>query len=157
MAAWAAAAIASGGTAAGSTAWGLGTAALALILVVFVVVLRRRLAGRWSAGLAHGLVPVATIAFVLLATGGSLARAEAGPVSGAVRSGSPITAVLRVTGEPSALPAGAFGDGERFLVDADVVGGVLRGSGSPRRRPSWCWAEHRGQRWERVTACECSA
>lgn len=126
VAAWAAAAIASGGTAAGSTAWGLGTAALALILVVFVV-LHRRLAGRWSAGLAHGLVPVATIALVLLATGGSLARAEAGPVSGAVRSGSPITAVLRVTGEPSALPPGAFGDGERFLVDADVVGGVLRG------------------------------
>lgn len=126
VAAWVAAAIASGGTAAGSTAWGLGTAALALILVVFVV-LHRRLAGRWSAGLAHGLVPVATIALVLLATGGSLARAEAGPVSDAVRSGSPITAVLRVTGEPSALPPGAFGDGERFLVDADVVGGVLRG------------------------------
>ncbi|KQO00903.1 hypothetical protein ASF21_11425 [Arthrobacter sp. Leaf234] len=134
VAAWAAAAVASGGTAAASTAGGLGTATLALVLVVFVV-LRRRSARRWFAGLAHGLVPVATIALILLATGGSLARAEAGPVSDAVDSGSPITVVLRVTGEPSALPPGAFGDGERFLVDADVVGGVLRGVGFTAATP----------------------
>ncbi len=75
----------------------------------------------------QALPPAAALTLVLLAAGGTLARAEAGPVDDAVRGRVPFTAILRVTGEPSPLGPGAFGGGSRYLVDADVIGGVLSG------------------------------
>ncbi|MUK03322.1 MBL fold metallo-hydrolase [Vibrio cholerae] len=71
------------------------------------------------------LPPAAAVTLVLLSTAGGLARAEAGPVDELAGSGSSFTAILRVSGEPSLLAPGAFGDGDRYLVDADVVGGIL--------------------------------
>lgn len=84
-------------------------------------------ASRWGLVPAQGLAPAAALTLVLLAAGGSLARVKAGPVQDAVEAGSPFTAILRITGEPSSLAAGPFG-GDRYLVDAEVMGGVLRGT-----------------------------
>lgn len=126
--AWAAAATAIHGTAAAATAGGIAAAAAGLLLTVAVFSVRsgRKPAGRtlWTQALA----PAAALALVLLAAGGSLARAEAGPVQEAVLSEIPFTAILRISGEPSAIGPGSFGGGERFLVDATILGGVHRGT-----------------------------
>ncbi len=78
--------------------------------------------------IVQGMAPAAALALVLLATGGTLARAEEGPVSEAVDHATAFTALLRISGEPVALGQGAFGGGERFVVDAVVTGGVLGGT-----------------------------
>ncbi|MHA7207817.1 ComEC/Rec2 family competence protein [Arthrobacter sp. MDT1-65] len=123
--AWIAATVAVHGGATAATAGGLIAAAggLALACVVFLAPVEPRR----SRAAAQALPPAAALTLVLLAAGGALARAEAGPVDDAVREQTPFTAVLRVTGEPSPLAPGAFGGGTRFVVNADVVGGVLRG------------------------------
>ncbi|OUM39474.1 hypothetical protein B8W73_13390 [Arthrobacter agilis] len=76
---------------------------------------------------AQALAAAAALTLVLLAAGGSLARAEAGPVDDAVAGRIPFTAVLRISGEPLSLGPGNFGGGNRYLIDAVVAGGVLHG------------------------------
>lgn len=125
-AAWLAAAVAVQGAGTQATAGGLLFAALGLGLGC-VVLLGPAGRGRWVSLSSQALVPVASLALVLLASGGSLARAESGPVNEAKRDGLSFTALLRISGEPSILPPGPFGGGDRYLVDADVIGGVLRG------------------------------
>lgn len=126
-AAWTAAAVAVHGGAVGATAAGLLAGACALMLSCLVVIVpgRRR---AWALLPGQALAPAAALSLVLLSAGGSLARAEAGPVDEALDGGVPFTAVLRITGEPSSLGPGAFGGGKRYLVDAEVLGGVLRGA-----------------------------
>lgn len=131
-AAWAAAAIAVRADATSVTAAGLLAATVGLALTCVVFLLPGRSAGRAPdvpvlalSALSLSLSPVAAVSLVLLSAGGSLARAEAGPLDDAVRSGSPFTAILRVSGEPSLLPSGRFEAGDRYLVEADVIGGRL--------------------------------
>jgi ComEC/Rec2-related protein len=125
--AWTAAACAIRGTGTGATTGGVLASAGALVLATLVLLLRHRSRQRWVPLSAQVLAPVATLALVLLATGGSLVRAESGPVGKAVDSGSTFTAILRISGEPTSLGPGKFG-GERFLMEADIVGGFLHGS-----------------------------
>ncbi len=111
----------------GVTAAGLIAAAAALLLACLMFLVPAGPRRAWRLVPAQALTPAAAVTLVLLAAGGSLARAEAGPVDDAVQDGTTFTAVLRITGEPSPLATGAFGGGSRYLVDADVVGGVLHG------------------------------
>ncbi|MFJ6002334.1 ComEC/Rec2 family competence protein [Arthrobacter sp. NPDC092385] len=110
-----------------ATACGLLSAAVGLVLSCMVFLRPAGGGGRWASLPSQALASVAALALVLLAAGGSLARAEAGPVDEAMLDGTPFTALLRISGEPSSLPPGPFGGGDRYLVDADVIGGVLRG------------------------------
>ena len=126
-AAWVAATIAVHGGATGATAGGLVAAAGALVLACLVLLAPVGVGRRWRTVSAQALPPAAALTLVLLAAGGSLTRAQAGPVGDAVEGGIPFTAVLRISGEPSSLAPGAFGGGDRYLVDADVTGGVLQG------------------------------
>ena len=126
-AAWIAAATAIHGGASGATAGGLLAGAAGLVLGCVLLSVPRGRAPAWAVASAQALAPAAALALVLLAAGGSLARAESGPVDRAVQAGVPFTAVLRISGEPTLLPPGAFGGGKRYLVDADVIGGVLQG------------------------------
>ncbi|MDQ0734941.1 ComEC/Rec2 family competence protein [Arthrobacter agilis] len=126
--AWAAAAAAViHGGAVGVTAAGLIAASVGVTLACLVALVPAGPRPAWLLVPVQVLPPVAALTLVLLAAGGSLARAEAGPVDDAVRSGARFTAVLRIAGEPSPLAPGPFGSGTRYLVEADVVGGVLRG------------------------------
>ncbi|MHA7238652.1 ComEC/Rec2 family competence protein [Arthrobacter sp. TMS1-12-1] len=126
-AAWVASVIAIHGGAPGATAGGLLACAAGLLLGCLLLLAPGGRAPTWMVVPAQALPPTAALALVLLAAGGSLARAEAGPVDRAVEAGVPFTAILRISGEPTLLPPGAFGGGNRYLVDADVLGGVLRG------------------------------
>jgi ComEC/Rec2-related protein len=110
------------------TASALICAAVALLLAGVIFLVPERAGRQWALLLGQGLAPAATVALVLLATGGSLARAAEGPVDEAIASSATFTAYLRIVGEPSSLPQGAFGGGERFLVDAEVIGGLLGGT-----------------------------
>lgn len=109
------------------TTAGLVAAAAALLLACLILLVPPRPRRGWRLLPAQALPPAAAVALVLLAAGGSLVRMAAGPVDDAVREGTVFTAVLRITGEPSTLPAGPYGGGTRYLVDADVIGGVLHG------------------------------
>lgn len=125
-AAWAAAALAVRSDPTAVTGAGMLAAIAGMVLAVLVCTVP---GSRHPVALlvpALALAPVAALTLVLLAAGGSLSRAHVGPVHEAARSGIPFTAELRVTGEPSPLEPGTFG-GDRYLVDAAVVGGVLRG------------------------------
>ncbi|PPB49902.1 hypothetical protein C4K88_04220 [Arthrobacter pityocampae] len=126
VAAWIAAAAAIHGGATGATAAGLLAGAAGLVIGCVLLVPRGRTPA-WVTVTGQALAPAAALALVLLAAGGSLARAESGPVDRAVRAGTPFTAILRISGEPTLLPPGAFGGGDRYLVDAEVIGGVLQG------------------------------
>ncbi|WP_104165138.1 ComEC/Rec2 family competence protein [Arthrobacter sp. SX1312] len=134
-AAWIAAATAIHGGAPGATAGGLLAGAAGLVLGCVLLLVPRGRAPTWAVVSAQALPPAAALALVLLAAGGSLARAESGPVDRAVQAGVPFTAVLRISGEPMLLPQGAFGGGDRYLVDADVIGGVLQGRRFASRTP----------------------
>ncbi|KNC17783.1 hypothetical protein AC792_13100 [Arthrobacter sp. RIT-PI-e] len=125
--AWAAAAWAIRVDATDATGAGLVAVAVAVVLASWVI-LRRRSGRRRAVIPVQALAPAATLALVLLAAGGSLVRAESGPVGDAVTSGSSFTAVLRISGEPRSLGPGAFGGGDRILLDAEVIGGVLQGT-----------------------------
>ncbi|MBG6225569.1 competence protein ComEC [Arthrobacter sp. CAN_A2] len=116
------------GGARGATAGGLLAGAVGLAIGCALLLVPRGRAPTWAAVPTQALAPAAALALVLLAAGGSLARAESGPVDRAVQAGVPFTAVLRISGEPTLLPPGPFGGGDRYLVDAEVVGGVLQGS-----------------------------
>ncbi|WDF31902.1 ComEC/Rec2 family competence protein [Arthrobacter agilis] len=149
--AWVGAALAVQASAVVATAAGLAVAACAFVLVTVVLVVPGRTTANWrtanSAPLAvQGLAPLAAGMLVLLSAGGSLARAEAGPVDHAMRNSSTFTAVLRMTGEPSVLPPSGFSQEENILVDADIVGGVLGGSRFASTTPvvviaSMAWAD----------------
>ncbi len=138
-AAWIAAATAVHGGAAGATAGGLLAGAAGLVLGCVLLLAPRAPVATpprvWTVLSAQALAPAAALALVLLAAGGSLARAEAGPVGRAVQAGVPFTATLRISGEPALLPPGPFGGGNRYLVDADVIGGVLQGNRFSARTP----------------------
>lgn len=113
-----------------------GLLAVAAGLVLACLVSIPSAAGRPRVPLAAlALAPVAAVTLVLLSAGGSLARSEAGPLDQAVRSGTSFTAVLSVTGEPSLLEPGAFDGGDRYLVDGDVIGGVVHGDSFAARTP----------------------
>ncbi|MHA7284733.1 ComEC/Rec2 family competence protein [Arthrobacter sp. MDT3-44] len=125
--AWAAAAIAIRGGATGAAAGGLLAAAVGLVLACLVFLVPSGSSRKRTLVAAQALAAAATMTLVLLAAAGSLARADAGPVDDAVAGGIPFTAVLRISGEPSLLGPGTFGGGNRYLLDADVIGGMLRG------------------------------
>ncbi len=143
---WAAASLAVQGEARAVTSAGLLSAALGLLLGCVVFLFPERQSGLVRRLPALSLPPVAAVTLVLLSTGGGLARAEAGPLDELAVNGSSFTAILRVTGEPSLLAPGAFGDGDRYLVDADVIGGVLHREVFASRTPvvvigGAAWAE----------------
>ncbi|MHA7282792.1 ComEC/Rec2 family competence protein [Arthrobacter sp. TMS2-4] len=138
VAAWIAAAAAVHGGATGAAAGGLLAGATGLVLGCVLLLVPRRPAATqpvWIVLTAQALAPAAALALVLLAAAGVLARAEHGPVDRAVRAGVPFTAVLRIAGEPTLLPPGDFGGGDRYLMDADVIGGVLQGKRFSARTP----------------------
>lgn len=134
-AAWLGAVLALRGEATHATAAGLIAAGAAAVLVLLALLSPGEDRRPWAVLPVQGIVPLAALALVLLSAGGSLARAEYGPVADAAEGKIPLVALLRVSGEPVAVGPGSFGGGDRFMVEAVVTGGMLRGRTFAARTP----------------------